>query len=35
MGGKMKLCTTEELKAMTVEEATKYFNNLHKEYSKT
>jgi len=31
----MRLCTTEELEAMSIEQATKYFEKLHKEYSKT
>ena len=31
----MKLHTTEELKAMSVEEATKYFEKLHKANVKT
>ena len=30
----MRLRTTEELKLMTVEEATKYFDRLHKAHAK-
>lgn len=30
----MKLCTTEELKLMSVEEAVKYFDKLHKSHAK-
>jgi hypothetical protein len=32
--GKMKICTTEELKLMSVEEAEKYYKKLHEENSK-
>jgi hypothetical protein len=32
--GKMEICTTDELKAMSVEEAEKYYKKLHEEHSK-
>jgi len=34
MEGKMKICTTEELKSMSIEEAEKYYKKLHAEHSK-
>ena len=30
----MKICTTEELKSMSIEEAEKYYKKLHEEHCK-
>ena len=34
-GNKMKIHTADELRAMSVEEATRYFDRLHKNQAKT